>query len=260
MPGHPRPSGPPSPPTTPSSPAPAVGPAPAAAGSASTAPDSAPAELAVAAWPRTYEATRTNVLALQAACFKGCHPGFEPPSSGALLAKKSGTEKQRTLARPWILPAPTLAEAPEAPAEATVRVWDSSLDGSAYTTFAVLGWQGKGVVLGAELNGGTHLRVIPRISLPAVTRRALDQIERRNAPALEQAYDDPASFIETVYERGDETCEPVRLIRDGPLEGRTLNHVPALPTCPLPSSLPPAAHLATECGRVRSGRRKCRRC
>eukprot|EP01045_Picozoa_sp_COSAG04_P016656 COSAG04_NODE_1409_length_6882_cov_4.508625_2_plen_211_part_00 len=198
MPGHPRPSSPPSPPTTPSSVAPAVGPAPASACSASTAADSAPAELAVAAWPRTYEATRTNVLALQAACFRGCHPGFEPPSSGALLAKKSGKEKRRTLLRPWILPAPTSAEAPEAPAEATVRVWDSSLDGSAYTTFAVLGWQDKGVVLGAELNGSTHLRVIPRIRLPASTRRGLDQIERRNAPALEQAYDDPTSFIETV--------------------------------------------------------------
>ena len=105
----------------------------------------------MACWPRTYEATRTNVLELQAACFRGCHPGFEPPSSGALLAKKSGTEKPRTLLRPWILPAPTSAEAPKAPAEATVRVWDSSLDGSAYTTFAVLGWQGKGVVLGWQL-------------------------------------------------------------------------------------------------------------
>ena len=209
--------------------------------------------MAVAAWPRTYEATRTNVLALQAACFKGCHPGFEPPSSGALLANKTRTEKPRTLLRPWILPAPTSAE--EAPDEATVRVWDSSLDGSAYTTFAVLGWQGKGVVLGAELNGGTHLRVIPRISLPAITRHALDEIERQNAPAPEQAYDDPASFIETVYERGDNTCEPVKLIRDGPLEGRTLNHVLALP-----DAQPPAAHLATECGRVWSGRRKCKRC
>ena len=236
MSGHPRPSGPPNPPTTPSSAAPAVGPAPASAGSASTAPDSAPAELAVAAWPRTYEATRTNVLALQAACFKGCHPGFEPPSSGA-LANKTRTEKPRTLLRPWILPAPTSAE--EAPNEATVRVWDSSLDGSAYTTFSVLGWQNKGVVLGAKLNGDTHLRVIPRISLPAITRRALDQIERRNAPALEQAYDDPASFIETVYERSDETCEPVRLIRDGPLEGRTLNHVPALPAAQQPPSCCP---------------------
>ena len=94
-------------------------------------------------------------------------------------------------------------------------------------------------MLGAKLNGDTHLRVIPRISLPAITRRALDQIERRNAPALEQAYDDPVSFIETVYERGDETCEPVRLIRDGPLEGRTLNHVPALPAAQQPPSCCP---------------------
>ena len=164
------------------------------------------------------------MLAFQLACFQAANPSFKKRSGPPDPAPSATPKKQRTLLSAWILPHRCSTSA-SSTIVAQVRVLDRTLDRADSTVFDVLGWQGRDVVLGASLGGGTHLRVVPRSQMPHDTMKALHKLAAANAEVLAESYE-ASSFVEAAFDRGEPRgLEDVALITDGPLKAMACNLV-----------------------------------
>ena len=186
------------------------------------------------------------MLAFQLACFQAANPSFKKRSGPLDPAPSATPKKQRTLLSAWILPHQCSTSA-SSTIVAQVRVLDRTLDRADSTVFDVLGWQGRDVVLGASLGGGTHLRVVPRSQMPHDTMKALHKLAAANAEVLAESYE-ASSFVEAAFDRGEPRgLEDVALITDGPFKAMACNPV-------RPSLLePPAAGLRSYAQRLALG-------
>ena len=166
------------------------------------------------------------MLAFQLACFKAANPSFKKRSGPPDPAPSARPKKQRTLLSAWILPHRCSTSA-SSTIVAQVRVLDRTLDRADSTVFDVLGWQGRDVVLGASLGGGTHLRVVPRSQMPNATMKALRTLDSANEEVLAESYE-ASSFVDAAFDRGEPRgLEDVALIMDGPLKALACNLVRA---------------------------------
>ena len=164
------------------------------------------------------------MLEFQLKCFQAANPGFKKRSGPPDPAPSAKPKKQRTLLSAWILPHRCSTSA-SSTIVAQVRVLDRTLDRADSTVFDVLGWQGRDVVLGASLGGGTHLRVVPRSQMPDVTMKALRKLASANAEVLAESYE-ASSFVEAAFDRGEPRgLEDVALITDGPFKAMACNLV-----------------------------------
>ena len=180
------------------------------------------------------------MLEFQLKCFQAANPGFKKRSGPPDPAPSAKPKKQRTLLSAWILP--HRCSTASSTIVAQVRVLDRTLDRADSTVFDVLGWQGRDVVLGASLGGGTHLRVVPRSQMPDVTMKALRKLASANAEVLAESYE-ASSFVEAAFDRGEPRgLEDVALITDGPFKAMACNLV--RPSLLVPSNQRPRPSYA----------------